>query len=145
MMVTEPAHVVYFDIGDTLGTVRFSPTLDHIERLDVFPDIPGVLVGLTAMGARLGIISNRGNIAEEEVNRALQDAGIYDNFDPDLIIYGPKNSVDIFLRAAEKAGHAGAPARCLFVGENVLERQFAQAAGFKVAAHPSLAAQVLST
>jgi|SRR5215213_5334277 len=141
-MTTEHAPVVFFDIGDTLGIVRFSEGNAQIERIDVFPFVPGVLVSLVDMGSRLGIISNRGNCSEGEVNRAIQEAGIYDYFEPALIIYGPKDSVDIFVDAADKAGHGGTHERCIFVGENASERAFASAAGFHVADHP--ATQVLS-
>ena len=49
--------VVFFDIGNTLASVAISPSGDRIERLAVYPYVPGVLAELRERGARLGIIS----------------------------------------------------------------------------------------
>jgi hypothetical protein len=64
-MESERPSVVFFDIGDTL--------------------VP----------ARLGIISNRGAIPEANVNQALENAGLFVFFTPNLIFYGPKDSTAI--------------------------------------------------
>jgi FMN phosphatase YigB (HAD superfamily) len=143
-MAIKDMMVVFFDIGDTLGAVHLSATNDRIERIDVFPQVPGPLERLVEMGARLGIISNRGGIAEEEVNRALKECGLLSFFEPELIIYGRKDSVDIFIRAAGKAGQESARENCLFAGENDSERAFAKAAGMLVAERPSDAVEILS-
>jgi FMN phosphatase YigB (HAD superfamily) len=126
--------VVFFDIGDTLGAVELSSTGDRIERVVVLPNVPGVLREMDELGVRLGIISNRGSVPEAEVKRALQECGLLSFFAPPLIIFGPKNSSEIFLQAAELAYCAAQ--ECPFVGENQAERDFATAAGLRVAAAP---------
>lgn len=135
-MERERPSVVFFDIGDTLGTVRLNAAGDSIERIRVLPGVIDVLRALGQRGARLGIISNRGTIPETNVNQALRQAELFDFFIPELIFYGPKDSTAIFLRAVEKAGHKDDPQKCQFVGENQSERQFASAAGLLVAERP---------
>jgi bacterial leucyl aminopeptidase len=135
-MERERPSVIFFDIGDTLGTVRLNAAGDRIERIRVLPGVTEVLRALSQRGARLGIISNRGTIPEANVNQALDEAGLLSFFTPDLIFYGPKDSTAIFLRAAEAAGHKDDPQHCLFVGENQSEREFAAAAGLLVAERP---------
>ena len=144
-MDTQPPHVAFFDIGNTLGSVRLSPQPPHrLERLDVYPQVSDVLQELRSNGVRLGIISNIGQETAENVRRVLEEGGIYDYFEPDLLIYGEKDSPEIFGRAADRAGNAEAPQRCLFVGEDRNERGFALEAGFRVAPHPCLVLQVLN-
>jgi bacterial leucyl aminopeptidase len=132
--------VVFFDIGNTLASVAISASGDRIDRLAVYPYVPGVLAELRERGARLGIISNRGAIPAEDVNQALQAAGLWDFFDPELVVYGAKDSPRIFEHAAAQAG---APDRILFVGEDAAERAQAVQAGLLVAPHPKLALPVL--
>jgi bacterial leucyl aminopeptidase len=132
--------VVFFDIGNTLASVSISASGDRIDRLAVYPYVPGVLVELRERGARLGIISNRGDIPAEKVNQALHSAGLWDFFEPELIVYGAKDSPRIFERAAAQAG---TPDSMLFVGEDAAERAQAVQAGFLVAPHPRLALPVL--
>jgi leucyl aminopeptidase len=135
-MERERPSTVFFDIGDTLGTVLLNAARDRIERIRVLPGVTDVLRALHQRGARLGIISNRGTIPEENVNQALEGAGLLALFTPDLIFYGPKDSTAIFLRAVEEAGHKNDPQKCLFVGENKDERAFASEAGLLVAESP---------
>jgi bacterial leucyl aminopeptidase len=132
--------VAFFDIGNTLASVTISPSGDRIDRLAVYPYVPGVLTELRGRGARLGIISNRGDIPAEEVNQALQAAGLWDFFEPELVIYGAKDSPRIFRQAAAQAD---TPASLLFVGEDAAERSHAVQANFFVAPHPKLALSVL--
>lgn len=144
-MDNQPAPAAFFDIGDTLGSARFSPRPPHrLERLDVYPQVSDVLQELRDNRVRLGIVSNIGQEAEEHVRRVLEEAGLYDFFEPGLLIYGAKDSPEIFRRAAEQAGHSATPERCLYVGENRAERGFALEAGFRVAPHPRLALEVLN-
>jgi hypothetical protein len=132
--------VAFFDIGNTLAAVALSPSGDRIDRLAVYPYVPGVLTDLRERGARLGIISNRGDIPAEEVNQALQTAGLRDFFEPELVVYGVKDSPRIFEQAAAQAD---TPESVLFVGEDAAERAHAVQAGFLVAPHPQLALSVL--
>ena len=132
--------VVFFDIGNTLALVAVSPTGDRIDRLAVYPYVPGVLAELRERGARLGIISNRGAIPAENVNQTLRAAGLWDFFEPELVVYGAKDSPRIFEQAAAQAG---TPDSMLFVGEDAAERAQAVQVGFLVAPHPRLALHVL--
>lgn len=133
--------VIFFDIGETLATAR----LDANGRLAGFMVLPGVLEaleGLRERSLRMGIISNRGNIPAETVNRELDASGLLDFFDPRLIIFAPKDSPAPFARAAARAGVPAA--ECFFVGENNQERTHALSAGFaKAIPHPALVFKVL--
>jgi bacterial leucyl aminopeptidase len=91
---------------------------------------------------QLGIISDVGQETEEDVRRALEEGRIYDLFESGPLVYGRKNSPEIFRRAAEQAGHSATPERCLFVGEIREERSYALESGFRVAPHPRLALEV---
>lgn len=139
-MVDVTGTAVFFDIGNTLVSVAVAAGGHHIDRLSVYPYVAEVLGQLRDDGARLGIVSDPGGIPVEDVNRALADAGLWDFFDPALVIYGPKDSARVFEQAA---GQAGAPGRLLFVGEDPRERALALQAGFLVAPHPLLAVPVL--
>ena len=130
---------VFFDIGDTLASVRLSPD-GRIARLAVYPYVPEVLTALRDRGARLGIISDRGAIPAEEVDRALEEAGLRPFFAPELVVYGRKDSPAIFEQAAARAGGA---TRHLFVGEDPGERAQAVRAGFQASPHPLLAVPTL--
>lgn len=70
------------------------------------------------------------------MNEALKKAGLLAFFTPKLIFYGLKDSTAIFMLAVERAGHKMDPQKCLFVGENKSERQFAAAAGLRTAESP---------
>ncbi len=125
--------------------MRLSPRRPHrLERLDVYPQIPAVLEELRDNDVRLGIVSNVGQETEENVRSMLEEARLYDFFEPNLLVYGEKNSPDIFRRAAEQAGHSATPERCVYVGEDRDERSYALEAGFRVAPHPRLAWEVLN-
>jgi bacterial leucyl aminopeptidase len=136
----DPAGIaVFFDIGDTLASVTLSAD-GHIAGLAVFPYVPGVLAALRDRGARLGIISDRGPIPAEEVDRALDVAGLRSFFAPELVVYGRKDSSAIFERAASLAD---GPRRKVFVGEDPGERVQAVQAGFQAVPHPLLALPAL--
>jgi leucyl aminopeptidase len=143
-MDTQAPPTAFFDIGDTLGSARLSPRPPHrLERLDVYPQVSAVLQEVRDNGVRLGIVSNIGQETEEDVRRVLEEAGLYNFFEPSLLVYGAKDSPEIFRRAAEQAGHSATPERCLYVGENRAERGYALEAGLRVAPHPRLALEVL--
>jgi bacterial leucyl aminopeptidase len=132
--------VVFFDIGGTLASATLSPSGDRIEQFAVYPHVPGVLGELRKRGARLGVISDPGSLPPGELDRALDDAGLRVFLEPELVVYGPKDSPRIFEQAIERARVAD---RVLFVGEDAGERAQAQRAGLRVAPHPQLAAAVL--
>lgn len=139
--------VAFFDIGNTLATVRVSAVGDRIQDLAVLPGVTAALQQLRQEGVRLGILSDRGRIPEENVNDALERASLLTFFDRDLILYGPKDSPRLFEQAAMRvfSGIPGNGTRpvLLFVGENGAEREQAEATGFRVVSHPSLAPDVL--
>jgi hypothetical protein len=132
--------VAFFDIGDTLASVGLSPSGEEIESLTAYPYVPGVLDELRGRGVRLGVLSHRGPIPAQEVDRALESAGLRGFFEPDLVIYARKDSPQVFREAASRAG---GPGRVLFVGEDPAERAHAVAAGLLAAPHPLLALPVL--
>ncbi|NEM06069.1 M28 family peptidase [Geodermatophilus normandii] len=132
--------VAFFDVGGTLASVALSPDGDRIADLAVYADVPEVLADLRRRGAWVGIVSDPGPVPHEEVDRALQDAGLGGLLDPDLVVYGAKDSPQVFETALARAG---AVDRALFVGEDAAERAHALAAGLLVAPHPRLAVAVL--
>lgn len=149
--MTEVVQTIFFDIGGTLGIPRISPPPFRLERLDVYPYVPDVLQSLLdrRIKIRLGIISNTGNETAASMERVLKRAGLYDYFDPDLLIYSSvvgmeKDSPAIFTLAAKRAGSGSAPGTCMFVGEDSSERKFALQAGLKVCPHPLLVDAVLA-
>src|SRR5262249_33679553 len=83
----------------------------------------------------------RGDEPVEVVNAALKRCGIYDFFDPLLIVYEKKDSPAPFREAAVRAGCP--PGECMFVGENKRERNFARQAGFLVVSQPQRALAVI--
>ncbi len=130
---------VFSDIGDTLASVTLSPAGDRIDRLAVYPYVPGVLTALRERGVRLGVLSDPGALPPDEVDRALAAAGLGEFLDPALVRYGPKDSPQVFEQAAAAAGAS----RVLFVGEDPGERALAVRAGLAVAPHPLLVLPVL--
>ena len=134
--------VIFFDIGNTLGSPKLSPR-GLLVALTVYPYVPDVLQQLHDDGKRLGIISNIGNDTAENVERVLSEAGILTFFESDLLIYGPKDSSEIFRRAATQADLSATPDQCLFVGEDSKERFYALEAGWRVAPHPLLVSDLL--
>ncbi|MGH9902581.1 MAG: HAD family hydrolase, partial [Pyrinomonadaceae bacterium] len=132
---------VFFDIGDTLGVVRLSAPPVRVERIEVKPGVAEALREISSAGVRRGIISDRGNVPEAEVLRALEGCGLGEFFDPTLIVFGRKDSAEIFRRAAGLAPLD--PRDCMFVGESVKEREHAAAAGMKVATTPPEAARAV--
>ncbi|GET37417.1 M28 family peptidase [Microseira wollei] len=138
------APAVFFDIGDTLGAAIISPLPYRLEGLDVYPYVPGVLGYLRARKIRIGIISNIGADTPENIKRVLEASGIYQFLAPELLIFGAKDSSEIFKQAASKAGYSDSLNECLFVGEDSQERSYAREAGWRVAPHPLLAWEVLN-
>jgi bacterial leucyl aminopeptidase len=116
--------------------------------LDLFPYVMALLRSLADRGLRLGIISNTGDMDGASVDAILNKAGIRDFFDASLRLYSKdvglkKDSPEIFLVAAQRAGLAGMPQACLFVGEDETERGFAIDAGLQARPHPLLVNEVL--
>jgi bacterial leucyl aminopeptidase len=143
------ASVVFFDIGDTLGTAKISHSAARLEGIDIYPYIPNILQQLKDRSFKIGIISNTGNETVDSMNRVLEAAGIYSFFDPNLLIYSSvvgvsKPSPEIFRLAAQTAGYATEPQHCLFVGEDSKERKVARNVGLQVVPHPSLVLDVLN-
>ncbi|PSB04948.1 M20/M25/M40 family metallo-hydrolase [Merismopedia glauca] len=141
--------VVFFDIGDTLGTPKISPPPSRLEGLDIYSYIPNILRQLKDNGLKIGIISNTGNETEDDMRKVLEEAGIYSFFEPNLLLYSSvvgvsKPSPEIFRLAAQKAGNATEPQNCLFVGEDSRERKAARDLGWQVVPHPLLVEDVLN-
>jgi leucyl aminopeptidase len=140
--------VVFFDLGDTLASARVNPAGDRLVGLDIYPYARTVLEDLSTEGLRLGIISNTGQETGRDMQRLLEDGGIYEFFDPALLLYSSevgltKNSRAIFDEAARRGRAAHDRTRCLYVGEDALERRFAREAGMRAVPHPLLVREVL--
>ena len=142
-------HVVWFDIGNTLGVPIISVPTYQLERLEIYPYIPQVLKNLKDNNIRLGIISNTNNETADNINRVLEEAGIFNFFDSELLFYSSviglkKDSPEIFNLAAERAKNSDVPEHCLFVGEDNRERSYAKEAGWRVSPHPILVWDILN-
>ena len=142
-------YVVFFDIGNTLGLPIISPPPERLEGLEIYPYIPHVLKKLKDNKIRLGIISNTNNETADDMNKVLEEAGIFHFFEPELLIYSSvvglnKNSPEIFNLAAEEAENSESPERCLFVGEDNTERSYAMEAGWCVSPAPILVWDILN-
>lgn len=124
--------VVFFDIGDTLGTPVFSG--GQLSRIDIFPEALEVVKELFQKNFRVGIISDPGGINTDLIVSLMQDSGIVAYLDAHLWVWGAKNNQTIFEQTASLAGVPAGD--CLFVGENSTERSFANGAGFQTVATP---------
>lgn len=135
--------IIFFDIGETLGSVAVKAN-GELDAIEPYPYISPILESL--IGFKLGIISNTGDRPRTEIVQALDNAGLIDYFDQNLLIFSnefgkTKNSPEIFLHAANEA--ASEPANCLYVGEDSWERKQAALAGLAVCPHPILTKDVL--
>ncbi len=146
-MAAQVNAVAFFDIGETLASVRVAPSGDRIEELLVFPDMLPSLEMLRSAHVRLGILSNRGAIPEADVMDALAHVGLLPLFERDLILFGAKDSPLLFEQAAARVAvfleTDEEQPTLLFVGEDAIERSYASKADFLVAPHPRLALPAL--
>ncbi|MGX1008012.1 hypothetical protein AB7M74_001872 [Bradyrhizobium japonicum] len=140
--------VLFFDLGDTLGSPILTPPPMHLTGFNVFPFVLPILDDIRRRGLRIGVISNSGDDEGEKINHVLETADLLRYFEKSLLIYSKdvgltKSSAAIFRLAAERAGLATDPRRCLFVGEDASERASALDAGWSVVSHPLLVSEVL--
>ena len=70
-------------------------------------------------------------------------AGLWEFLTQEWVVYGRKDSPQVFELARQRAGAAAPGRQLLFVGEDAGERAQAQLAGFLVAERPRLALAVL--
>lgn len=68
--------VIFFDLGDTLGSAVVSAPPPHLVGFNVYPFVPALLRRLSRAPGRLGVISNTGDDGAREVNRVLHDCGL---------------------------------------------------------------------
>jgi bacterial leucyl aminopeptidase len=133
---------IFFDIGDTLATASFPAGGSNLV-LAVLPGVISVLKKLRDRSIHLGAISNTpDSFTTAMMAQSLKNAGLFDFFLPELLIYSSvvglkKDSVMIFCFAADQAGFAHDRNKCIFVGENAIERQFAKESGFRVFENPN--------
>jgi bacterial leucyl aminopeptidase len=133
---------IFFDIGDTLATASF-PSGGSNLVLTALPGVIAVLTKLRNHSIRLGVISNTpDNFTTAMMAQSLKNAGMFDFFLPELLIYSSvvglkKDSVMIFCFAADRAGFPHDRNKCIFVGENAIERHFAKESGFRIFEKPT--------
>lgn len=139
--MTIPAKVIFFDIGTMLATAIPGDTPGSVKGFALLSGAVAMLEAAPRSGARLGIISNTGELPGSSVTPLLDDAGIKGFFEPGLLIYSKdlehgKETPEIFRLAAARAGYHGEETACLFVGEEAPERRTAAAAGLRSMAPP---------
>ncbi|QDS94738.1 Bacterial leucyl aminopeptidase precursor [Roseimaritima multifibrata] len=148
--------IVFFDLGDTLGSPKLSPPPNvSLVGFDLYDYSIPVLRSLeNRSNVKLGIISNTGDDTKRVLDPILTGVGILPFFQDGLILYSGdgnprKDSPIAFENAATLAGHAKSADRCVFVGEDASERLHATnafgtaAPGMKVCPHPLLIGEVL--
>jgi FMN phosphatase YigB (HAD superfamily) len=135
---------LFFDIGDTLAVPKLTAA-GTLDELVAFPFVTEVLAKLhTTTGPdgssiRLGIISNTERESLASMKAILSDAAILGFFEEAMLVFSSVEGVDkstkeIFNRARKRAGVA--TSRCVYVGEDEIERRVASTAGFHVSFHP---------
>lgn len=134
--------VVFFDLGDTLVSADVSATGVFLG-VTVFPFVLEAMDRLKQLAVepatiRFGAISNTTPEIVDTLRTCLQQNGLLDRFDPDLVLFSSvegvnKSQTEIFARAAQRANMP--PACCLFVGEDAAERDVAAQAQFQTSFH----------
>jgi FMN phosphatase YigB (HAD superfamily) len=126
-----PLKAVFFDIGNTLGTVAAD---EHGFKLVPFGSSPALLHCFReVLGVKLGIITNiPPEMSDDGVRALLSAAGLLAFFDNDTIVTSrdagvSKPDVEIYRLAAQRAGLT--VFQCLYVGEDAQEVAGAQKAG----------------
>lgn len=116
--------VIFFDLGDTLATANRK----------WIPGAKSLLFFLKQKGARLGIISNTGDLARSQILDLLPPDFDLQIFDSELLMFSSevgaeKPNPQIFNLALSKSGiDAG---NCLFCTESLMDTLVAQQVGFK--------------
>jgi putative hydrolase of the HAD superfamily len=132
-MAAPSLKAVFFDIGNTLGTVSGTPL-----KLTPFADTIPLLTTLAdQFGVEIGVLTSLGPLTEAQGKALLHQAGLDVFLNPAGFVSehtngGPgvaKPDPAIFRFAATQLGVL--PAECLFVGEDLAEVIGAMAAGFR--------------
>ena len=133
-MSRQSTKVVFFDIGNTLGT------RDN-TGFHVFEGIKALLTGMrNALGLRLGVITNLPpGMTSAEIGEILRDAGLLQLLDSKGLITSvdakaEKPANEIYRFAAKKMGVQ--PEQCLYVGEAPEEVEGALQAGMAAIQKP---------
>ncbi|WP_405009209.1 M20/M25/M40 family metallo-hydrolase [Kitasatospora sp. NBC_01539] len=124
--------VYFFDIGATLADATVGA--DGVLVLSPRRRVQEVLDGLA--DSRRGVVSDPGpgEAARKRAAAALETAFPGRFPDRTLLLWGSKDSPEIFERAVAASGVPSAD--CVFVGEDPGERAQAREAGMATAAHP---------
>jgi FMN phosphatase YigB (HAD superfamily) len=135
--------VVFFDLGDTLVVPQRSPD-GSLLSLNVLPFVPDVLKKLKGTEVdgeklRLGVISNTGEETLASMRSLLVEARLLDFFEPALLLFSSVEGIDkrekqFFERAVQRSGTR--PERCIYVGEDEVERRTAETAQLRTSYHP---------
>lgn len=115
---------VFFDIGSTLVDRNFN-WIDGARMC---------VATLRGAGVPLGLISNTGILARDELRVLLPADFNFDQFEPDLVVLSSefgseKPNPAIFRHAVAQSGRI--PADCVFVGEDLRETWAAQFVGMR--------------
>ena len=121
-----PYKVIFFDLGDTLVDSK---------RPEWTPGAREVLAQLHGV-ARLGVISNTGDLTRDKLAALLPADFDWGLFDADLVLLSGEVGIEkpdprLFRLAVEKSGEPGN--RCLYCSENLLESLAAEIAGMHAA------------
>jgi len=126
--------VVFFDIGDTLGTRDNS-------GFHVFEGVKALLTGMrNALGLRVGVITNLPlGMTSAEIGEILRSAGLLELLDAKGLITSvdakvEKPAIAIYRFAAAQMGVQ--PEQCLYVGEAAAEVEGALQAGMAAIQKP---------
>jgi len=139
-MTSASCTAVFFDIANTLASVRLSHAVD-VQKLIVYPEIPSLLRSFVDAGVRLGIVADAPGTAGADFHAVLHRGGIGHLFDPSLIILGSTSFDEVFVEASAafaRASQCSSPA-LVYVSADPVALMRARSAGFRSAPHPALA------
>lgn len=133
--------VVFFELLETLGSERASPT-ERLVRYRVYPEARAALESLWP-AARLGVIASDPEIRRDRLEEVLAAQELSGLLDPALLI-APGAHRNPFQVALQATGLAAGSGRVVYVGLDATLRTQARREGMLVAPHPALTRAVLS-
>src|SRR4051812_25079851 len=136
-----PGSTAFFDIWTTLAFVELSADGEHLATFTVYPHVIKILRELAGEGVRLGVLSDRGRIPEDEMRYALRTSGLAPLYDQMVVVFGRTTAPGTFTRTTarirEVEGCGGA--RLVYVSNELPATTNAGRFGFLTAPDPRLA------